>query len=175
MEFTLILRRFFKNYVLRFFLITTLVNVILWFAVFPLTDILESRLYPEGTRPLFLDILVFSLPPVLICLSLFLRLRHPKASLERADAIMYTIILAILLVAGSITVIASGGDFGALAPSIVLWITSFPYAPSIIIWSFAFRAGSGTGTIIIAAYVLSTLAFTAITSWILVKKDEENL
>lgn len=170
MEFTPILKRFFTNYVLRFFLITTLANLLLWFVIFPIIGILETHLYPDGTQSLIPDTIVFLLPVIFMCVGLFLRLRHPNAKVERADAIMYAIIFAVLLIAGGIAAIASGGQFGALAPTIILWTTSFPYAPSIIIWAYAF--GSEVGNIIMT-YILSTLAFAAVTSWIFATRKEK--
>lgn len=163
--------RFLKNYVLRFFLITTLVTALIG-VVFLLLEFLESYLYPDGTQSLVPDTIVLILPAILICLGLFLRLRHPNAKVERADAIMYAIIFAVLLVAGSIAFIASGAN--SIATSVVLWVTAFPYAPSIVVWAYAFGLGSSSTNavppLIIAAYIPSTLAFAAITSWILSKK-----
>lgn len=155
-----------RNYVLRFFLLSTIVTAGLWFVIFPIASLIENY----TNSPAISDIIAIPLPTLLTCLAIFLRLRHPKAHLHRNDFYIYltgTFIMAIAL-----TLMAFGFHYSIpfTIANIAMYIAAFPFLPSTIIMGYAY-GDTYMGIMLIFFHLFIILAFTSITTWALTKKQ----
>lgn len=151
--------RFITHYVLLFFLLS-FVSMLIWAfldSVFIFTNYALHDVFPIAVPLLAL----FALTVIIH----FITRKRPRARFKRSDAITYSVIFCVFIVADLIALFASGFSFHAVAPLTVVTVCAVPFFPFIFFYSFSGMAS------VLHFVILAVLFFISAFAWIVTRKE----
>lgn len=151
--------RFLTHYVLLFFFLS-FISMFIWASLDSVFIFTNYGLHDVSSIAIPLLSLF-----VLTVIVHFITRKMPRARFKRSDAITYSVIFCVFIVADLIALFASGFSLHAVAPLTVVTVCAIPFFPFIFFYSFSGMAS------VLHFVILAVLFFISAFAWIVTRKE----